>query len=239
VWDRGGSREVLESYVQTYLREENQAEALVRNLAGFARFLPIAALFHGQVLNAASLARDAGVSRSTVVGYLNILEDTLLAFRLPPWEGRLRVKEKKHPKLYWIDPGIARAARRQFGAVGEAERGALFEGWVAVLLQSYRAYRHLFDDWHYWAPTETHALEVDFLLWRDERCVAIEAKATHRFRSEHTKGLQAFAASYRGKEAPRKILVYLGDQRLRTPEGIDVLPIGDFLQRVETDQLFG
>jgi predicted AAA+ superfamily ATPase len=239
VWDRGGSREVLESYVQTYLREEIQAEALVRNLAGFARFLPIAALFHGQVLNAASLARDAGVSRSTVVGYLDILEDTLLAFRIPPWEGRLRVKEKKHPKLYWIDPGIVRAARRQFGPVGEAERGALFEGWIAALLQSYRAYRHLFDDWHYWAPTETHALEVDFLLWRDERCVAIEAKATHRFRSEHTKGLQAFAASYRGKEAPRKILVYLGDQRLRTPEGIDVLPIGDFLQRVETDQLFG
>lgn len=239
VWDRGGSRDVLESYVQTYLREEIQAEALVRNLAGFARFLPIAALFHGQVLNAASLARDAGVSRSTVVGYLDILEDTLLAFRVPPWEGRLRVKEKKHPKLYWVDPGIARAARRRFGTVGDDERGALFEGWIATLLQSYRAYRHLFDDWHYWAPTETHALEVDFLLWRGERCVAIEAKATQRLRPEHTKGLQAFATSYRGKEVPRTMLVYLGDQRLRTTEGIEVLPILDFLRHVENDELFG
>ena len=92
VWDRGGDRDVLEAYVQTYLREEIQAEALVRNLAGFARFLPVAALFHGQVLNAAALARDAGVSRTTVLGYLDVLEDTLLGFRLHPYEGRLRVK---------------------------------------------------------------------------------------------------------------------------------------------------
>jgi len=97
VWDRGGDREVLEAYLQTYLREEIQAEALVRNLPGFARFLPVAALLHGQVLNAAGLARDAGVSRSTVLGYLDILEDTLLAFRLPAYEGKLRVKERRHP----------------------------------------------------------------------------------------------------------------------------------------------
>ncbi len=238
VWSRGGSREVLESYVQTYLREEIQAEALVRNLAGFARFLPVASLFHGQVLNAAALARDAGVSRTTVLGYLDILEDTLLSFRLAAWEGRLRVKEKRHPKLYWIDPGIARAARRRFGALADEERGALFEGWVAALLSSYRAYRRLFDDWNYWAPTTAPALEVDFLLWRDDRCVAVEAKAARRLRAEHTKGLRAFRSSYKGKPAPRSILVYLGEQRLRTEDGTDVLPVRDFLDEVENDRLF-
>ena len=238
VWARGGDRETLEAYVQTYLREEIQAEALVRNLAGFARFLPVAALFHGQVLNAASLARDAGVSRTTVLGYLEILEDTLLAHRLLAYEGRLRVKEKRHPKLYWIDPGIARAARRRFGRVLDEERGALFEGWVATVLQAYRSYRGLFDDWNYWAPTEAHALEVDFLLWRDEACVAIEAKASARLRPEATKGLRAFAGSYTGKRRPRLIVVYLGTERLRTPEGIDVLPVRAFLDAVERGELF-
>ena len=93
VWDSDSRREVLEAYVQTYLKEEIQAEALARNLAGFSRFLPVAALFHGQTLNASALARDAGVSRMTVSGYLDILEDTLLAFRLPAYEGKLRVRE--------------------------------------------------------------------------------------------------------------------------------------------------
>jgi len=237
VWDRGGSREVLEAYVQTYLREEIQAEALVRNLAGFARFLPVAALFHGQVLNAAALARDAGVSRTTVLGYLDILEDTLLAFRLPAFEGRLRVKEKRHPKLYWVDPGIARAARRRFGAVVAEERGALFEGWLAELLRSYRSYRSAFDDWHYWAPTEAAALEVDFLLWRDDACVALEAKASRRFRPEHVRGLDAFAAGFTGKQL-RTVVVYLGDERLQTPRGTDVLPLRDFLDELEAGRLF-
>jgi len=239
VWDRGGDRDVLEAYMQTYLREEIQAEALVRNLPGFARFLPVAALFHGQVLNAAALARDAGVSRTTVLAYLDILEDTLLAFRLPAYEGRLRVKEKRHPKLYWIDPGLARAARRRFGPVIDEERGALFEGWLATLLQAYRSYRHLFEDWNYWAPTESSALEVDFLLWRDDACVAIEAKASRRFRPEHARGVEAFAQSYRGKKRPRTLVVYLGAERLQTPGGTQVLPLQVFLAEMEGDRLFG
>lgn len=238
VWDRGGDRDVLESYVQTYLKEEIQAEALVRNLPGFARFLPVASLFHGQVLNAAALARDAGVSRTTVLGYLDVLEDTLLAFRLPAYEGRLRVKEKRHPKLYWVDPGIARATRRRFGPTVSEERGALFEGWVAALLQAYRAYRGLFDDWNYWAPTEAAALEVDFLLWRDDQCVALEVKAGRRFRPDWVKGLDAFAAAYRGTHAPRRIVVYRGSDRLRTPNGVDVLPVRAFLDAVEANRLF-
>jgi predicted AAA+ superfamily ATPase len=73
----------LQAYVQLYLKKDIQAEALVRNLPGFARFLPIAALFHGQVLNAAGLARDAGVARTTVNGYIEILGDTHLAWLLP------------------------------------------------------------------------------------------------------------------------------------------------------------
>jgi predicted AAA+ superfamily ATPase len=238
VWDRGGGRDVLEAYVQTYLREEIQAEALVRNLPGFARFLPVAGLFHGQVLNAASLARDAGVSRTTVLAYLDILEDTLLGFRLPAYEGKLRVKEKRHPKLYWIDPGLARAARRRFGRVAEEERGALFEGWIATLLKAYGAYRGLFDDWNYWCPTETSALEVDFLLWRDDACIAIEAKASRRFRPEYSKGLDAFLASRRGKRVARSIVVYLGDDRLRTAGGIQVLPLRAFLDELEGGWLF-
>jgi len=129
--------ETLLAYSEMYLREEIQAEAQVRNLAGFARFLPIAALFQGQTLNVAGLARDAGVQRTTVHGYLEILEDTLVAYRIPGYEARLRVKERKHPKLYWNDLGVLRAVKRQLGEPAQEELGPLFEGWIANYLRAH------------------------------------------------------------------------------------------------------
>src|SRR5262245_23458623 len=162
IWTAQSRREALVAYVQLYLKEEIQAEALVRNLPGFVRFLPIAALFHGQTLSTAALARDAEVSRTTVAGYLEILEDTLLAFRLPAYEGRLRVRERRHPKLYWIDAGLVRAIRRQRGIPSPEEAGPLFEGWVANLLRIHGDYAELFDEWYYWAPGEAAQTEVDF-----------------------------------------------------------------------------
>jgi len=107
-----------------YLKEEIRAEALVRNFPGFLRFLPIAALFHGQVVNVSGVALDSGTPRTTVGGYLVILEDTLLTFRLPAYEAKLRLRERKHPKLYWIDPGLVRAVKKQFGRVAAEERGS-------------------------------------------------------------------------------------------------------------------
>jgi len=131
-------KETLLAYAQMYLREEIQAEAQVRNLAGFARFLPVAALFQGQALNVAGLARDAEVQRTTVNGYLEILEDTLVAYRIPGYEARLRVKERTHPKLYWNDLGVLRAVKGQLDKPTHEEQGPLFEGWVANYLRAHQ-----------------------------------------------------------------------------------------------------
>jgi len=83
VWDSTAREETLTAYAQLYLKEEIQAEALVRNLPGFARFLPLAALFHGQTINVSTISREAGLARTTAAGFLDILEETLLRFRLP------------------------------------------------------------------------------------------------------------------------------------------------------------
>jgi len=79
VWHAEDPVATLEAYVQLYVREEIRAEALVRNLPAFLRFLPLAALFHGQVTNVASLARDAAAARSMIEGYIGILQDTFPA----------------------------------------------------------------------------------------------------------------------------------------------------------------
>ena len=226
--------ETLRAYVRGYLKEEIQAEALVRSLAGFARFLPIAALLHGQLVNVASLARDSGVARTTVNDYLEILEDTLLAFRIPGFEARLRLRERKHPRLYWVDAGLVRAAKNQLGPLAAEERGPLFEGLVANCLRAWNDYRGLYDEISYWSPTEIHGLEVDFLLRRGKQFIAIEAKAGARFRPEDVKGLDAITG-LRG--ISRRMLVYSQSARLTTASGVEVIGFDDLIGLLQRGRL--
>lgn len=226
VWGSADRAATLRAYVQTYLAQEIQAEAAVRGLPSFARFLPVAALLHAQVLNVSSLARDAGVPRSTVQAYLEVLHQTLLTFQLEAYRPRLRVKELAHPKLYWADAGLVRAFKRNLGPLLEEERGALFEGWVAQTLRAMNDYGGLFDDWFYWSSHGSGpAVEVDFLLRQGKRFVAVEAKAGRRFKAEMLKGLQRIAELSGVK---RRILVYGGADSWRTDDGIEVMSLAGF-----------
>lgn len=235
IWRSTNKADSLEAYVQLYLKEEIQAEALVRNLPGFARFLPIAALFHGQRLNVAGLARDAGVARATVSGYLEILAETYLTWQLPAYDGKLRVKERKHSKLYWIDPGVVRAVRREFHVPTESERGALFEGWIALLLKAYgesgSSLGLRWDELYYWASGGT---EVDFLIQRGHEFIAIEVKAKETLTSRDFKGLKAIAGL---KGLHRRMVVFLGERPFRTEDGIEAMPVRHFLNELESKRL--
>lgn len=226
IWQSPDPRAALEAYVHLYLREEIRGEALVRNLPAFARFLPVAALFHGQVINVAGLARDAATSRSTVDGYLGILEDTLVAIRLPAFESRLRVRERTHPKLFWVDPGLVRAAKRQLGPLSAEERGPLLEGWVLTVLRAHNSAQSLYDDISYWAPAEARLTEVDFLMRRGREYLALEVKTRSRVGREDLVGLRAIAGL---KGITRRIAIYLGGRSMRTDDGIEIWPLTAWL----------
>ncbi len=235
VWDSEDRAETLVAYTQMYLKEEIQAEALVRNLPGFARFLPVAALFHGQTFNVTNIAREAQVARTTVTGYLQILEETLLCFQLPAYETRLRVRERKMPKWYWCDPGLVRAMKRVTTPPAPEERGALFEGLIAQLIRAYTDYRHLCDVCFYWSTAAQTGTEVDFLLKRGGEFVAIEVKSAGAFAESWCKGLRALT------ELPglcRRLVVYPDGPELRTADGIEVLPFSQFSNLLATDTLW-
>jgi len=235
IWQAADPRAALEAYVQLYLREEIRAEALARNLPAFLRFLPVAALCHGQTVNVSGLARDSATSRTTIDGYLGILEDTLVATRLPAYEARLRVRERSHPKLYWVDPGLVRAARRHLDAVNADEKGALLEGWLFTVLRAHNRGAALFDEISYWAPAQARLTEVDFLLRRGRDFLAIEVKSSTRFDRTMLSGLQAIGELPRVR---RRVLVYLGTQRLKTPDGIEVWPLAVLLSHLADDTLW-
>lgn len=232
IWQSEDQKEALEDYAQMYLREEIQAEAIVRNLPAFARFLPVAALMHGQVLSISSLARDVGAHRNTVASYIEVLEDTLLAFRLPAYQANLRVKEKKHPKFYFIDPGIVRALKKNLYPVTQEERGSLFEGWFINYIKAIGEYKKLFDEIAYWSPTNTK-FEVDLLIRRGKEMIAIEIKSSSRLRKEDFYGLEAIAKL---KGLKHRILIYNGNE-IRKKDHIDIIPIDQFIDQSIVEKL--
>ena len=234
VWDSSEKEETLAAYTRLYMKEEIQAEALVRNLPGFARFLPLAAILHGQTINVTNIAREAGVARTTVAGYLDILEETLLCFRLTTYEAKLRVRERKLPKWYWCDPGLVRAMKRSKGGVVPEERGALFEGLVAQLLRAYKDYGDLCDDIYYWGTSGASASELDFLLVRGKELVAVEAKSGNTFTEAWCKGLRAVGQL---KGLRRRIIVYPRGPLLRTIDGIEIMPFQHLAEQLASGSL--
>ena len=234
IWASDRRREVLESYTHLYLREEIRAEAAVRNLAGFVRFLLVAALVHSQILNISGIARDAGIARPTAAGYVEILEDTLVATRLPALDAGLRVRERRHPKLFWVDPGLVRALKRRFGPVAPEERGALLEGWIYGTLRAHAQSQALYDDIAYWAPAQSQT-EVDFVLTRDGERLAIEVKAARRYHTSMVRGLRAIADL---DGLSRRILIYTGSHAFSTNDGIEVWPLATFHAAMAEDRLW-
>ena len=221
IWMSEDPKEQLSAYLQLYLKEEIQAEAIVRNLPGFARFLPVAALFHAQVVNTEAIGRDCGVARSTVEGYLQILEDTLIAFQIPAYENKLRVRQRAHPKLYWSDSGVVRAAKRQLEGLAVEEKGALFEGFIAQILKAYRELGKLdCDRISYWSAGK-NSVEVDFILERGKEIIGIEAKSGTEPDKKWFSGLSALKDTGKLK---RSIVVYAGKRKYRNSSGAEVLP---------------
>ena len=217
-------KEQLRAYVHTYLREEVQAEAYVKDLPSFARFLKVAALLHSQTLNLSSVARDVGVKRPTIENYFSVLEDTLLARRLWPYDAGIRVKEKHQPKFYWIDPGLVRALREEWGDVSTSDRGSLFEGYIFNLLNTYKTYFDAIDEIYYWASSNT---EVDFLLKRNSKFYALEVKSGNRFRKEDTVGLKSIVDL---PKLEKRFLIYPVISRQKTEDGIEIMDFFEFFK---------
>jgi predicted AAA+ superfamily ATPase len=231
--DDEAREQFLRAYVSTYLAEEVKAEALVRDLGGFTRFLEIAALAAGQRTNVSGIARDAGVSRETVRGYFEVLVDTLLGTWLPAWRPRAKVKEVALSKFYWFDPGVLHAAAGGFDQplTGDWD-GVLLEHLVHHELRSALQYGGVKGSLGYWATPS--GSEVDFVWWYGPKVVAIEVKNGREPRREWTKGLQALTAN----TPARCILVYRGERELKI-DGIAVLPLETFLRRLHGGEVLG
>jgi len=215
----------LHNYVETYLKEEIQAEALTRKLGNFTRFLKSAAQCHGQMINFTKLANDAQLAPNTVRDYFQILEDTLVAFRLVPWQEGTNRKAVRTAKYYFFDPGVVHALL-DVDTLNEQSNlyGTAFEHFITMELRAYLSYAEIRKKLYYWRTKSQ--IEVDLVIGDN---IAIEVKSAKRVSDRDNKGLNAIA-----QEGDfRQLLVVSRDPQPRSfPNGVRHIYWQDFLEQL-------
>ena len=227
-------KKYLQTYAETYLKEEIREEALTRNFGNFARFLEIAARQNGQLTNTASIARDAGVARQTVQGYFDILIDTLIGFWLEPWKLKRATKQVNHPKFYFFDSGVVRAlsGRLPYPATPE-ESGPLFECFIINEIRAYLHYTELDYPLRFWRSQG--GVEVDILLETSTGYIAIELKNGDRWEKKFNRGMHRLSKEL-GKNKVACFGVFMGERQL-TMDNVTIYPALDFLRRLWSNKI--
>ncbi len=220
----------IRAYVADYLKEEIAAEAVVQNIPSFSEFLHIASVTCGEILNYTNVARETGVSAKVVRNYFQILEDTLLGYRLLPWKKTPDRRLIESEKFYLFDIGVANYLARQKPKIGSREFGKAFEHFMMMELKAYQAYRNPELPLHYWRTSS--GLEVDFILG-DMEC-AIEIKTSKRIDSSAAKALKSLRSSHTVK---RSIIVSFESEPKKLNDGIECLPWKLFLEMLWADQI--
>lgn len=225
VVDASSPEHTLEAYAALYIDQEVRAEGLTRDVGAFARFLEAISFSHGGQLNLAAVARECEVTRKVVAGYVGILEDLLMAFRVPVFRKRAKRATVARDKFYLFDAGVFRSLR----PTGPLDRpgdidGQALEGLVAQHLRAWAAYSGEGSSVYYWRTRG--GTEVDFVVYGRTGFHAFEVKNAGRVHSSDLRALRTFRTDYPEADAA---MLYRGSERLNI-DGIWCLPVGDFLR---------
>jgi predicted AAA+ superfamily ATPase len=210
----------LKDYVQTYLREEVMQEGLTRNIGHFSRFLEVASFSQGGIINISAIAREAQIERAVVENYFSILEDLLIAVRLPVFARKAKRKLVSQKKFYFFDAGVFRAIR----PMGPLDSGAELDGPAleTLVLQELRAMNDYLDgEYQIFFWRTRHQLEIDFVLYGPRGLLAIEIKRSASLQYKETRPLREFKKDY----PPARCYVFYGGKTPLYMDGITALPV--------------
>ena len=221
----------MQAYISVYLKEEIAAEALVRKLASFNRFMEVAALTDGEIVNYNNIAQDCGIDAKTVKEYFAILEETLIGYMIPAFSRVVKRRLNQAPKFYYFDVSIPNyLLHRRNMQPGGDDFGHAFEHLIIQEIIAYLGYHDHENALSYW---HTHTgFEVDAVL--GDANVAIEIKSCQEVQSRHLRGLKAF-----GEEHPNARLIIVSlDVAPRTFNNVEVMPATRFLQELWNHKIY-
>lgn len=223
--------DLLDSYVDIYLKEEIQAEALTKDLGDYGRFLNLAAEVSGQFLNYSKLASDAEISKDKVRRYFAILEDTLLIHRIENY-GELSPQRKARQKdrFVFFDNGVRNAIlRKTRNQMTQTELGPLFEQWILQQIIAWNQYQK--KNWRITTYRDDRNLEVDIIIETTSKTYLIEVKYQRKYRKEFVAALGEFMALKKGKNLV-PIVVYIGTEVQKGPNHEQILPLKQFMKLI-------
>ena len=228
VFHNNRARHYLSSYVQTYLKEEVQQEALTRNIGLFSRFLQTASFSQGEEINYTSIAREIGATRQTVSNFFDILEDLLLSVQLTVFNKRAKRALTTKNKFYYFDVGVYQTIRPK-GPLDSADgvKGAALETLFLQHIRAINHYKHLNYEIFYWRTRAQ--MEVDFILYGENGLYAFEVKNKRTLQQKDFKGLKLF---YKDYPVAKCYVIYTG-ARAYYENNITVLPIQSALEKLE------
>ena len=221
----------LSGYVKVYLDEEIREESEVRELDAFERFMEVAAISDGEMLNYSNIASDCGVSAKTVKSYFQILYDTLIGYEIPAYRKEIKRRIIQAPRFYYFDVGLANYLMGRHSLKrGTDDYGHAFEHLVMQEIIAYKGYNDKRDEISYWHTYDKK--EVDAVI--GDAKVAIEIKSSEQLKTKHKAGLKAFK-----EEHPdcRLILVSL-DPITRQSGDVELIYILDFLKMLWSGDIF-
>jgi len=218
-------QKMIAAYIGNYLKDEIAAEAKIRNLQTFSKFLEAAAFSNGEMVNYSNIATDCGISSPTVKEYFQILEETLIGRFLPSYQKKPKRRVILAPKFYFFDIGIVNhLLKRGEIKTGSESFGQAFEHYIYHEIYTHSKYSGLEYDISYWRTTSQ--IEIDFVLGNHE--VAVEVKASDNISARHVKGLKEFAKEY---EVTQLILV-CNEKLPRLLDNVLILPMQIFIQKL-------
>lgn len=240
--EKESAADILDSYVNTYIKEEIKEEGIIRRIPPFLRFLKIAGQLNGQLINAQNISREAMVPRSSIDGYFSILEDTLLGHFLPAYRPSVKVREQTHPKFFWFDPGVARsAAGLLFDPLDRIWKGTALETMIYHELKVFNHTRNRNRGIFFYRTAG--GAEIDFVIETRKRqpssvphVVCLEVKLAEKWNRSWESAMRSLQNSDR-IEVDRMIGIYTG-QRAYHFDGLDVLPVEEFLKRLYRGDVF-
>lgn len=213
--------EDLKNYVTTYLEEEIRAEALVRNIGSFARFLECASVELGRPINMEKISQDIGVKRNTIVNYYQILLDCLIADRIESiTQSSSRQRLTKADKYLFFDLGVKRICSREGSQLSEKTLADLFEQFVGMELLRYLRLFSLEGKLRYWR--DHNGPEVDYVIDIHNRYIPIEVKWTARPDYGDAEHLHLFLQEYDCYD--KAYIICRCSQKLKISDRVIALP---------------